>query len=165
MFALNDVVIFKREVCIIKDMIRHEKAGECYVLIPLDTSKHSQCSMLVPTTNKMNHLRALITKQEIDELISKFSEIGLLQDKGSNMKGRYQAVMLEDNLPSSLISIIKTANLRIDNRKKLNKKPTNVDEEFLKMAEYYLYHECAIVLHCDISNAKKYFTEQVKLCS
>ena len=70
MYKINDVVVYKRDVC---RVVGREKSGftgeKCYILVPYHNTDGST-RMQVPVSNKAGHLRDLITKEQLLELIS-----------------------------------------------------------------------------------------------
>ena len=68
MFKVNDIVVYRRIVCRIVGKHRSDFTKEmCYILVPYHADEGST-RMQVPIANKAGHLRALITKEEIEEL-------------------------------------------------------------------------------------------------
>ena len=62
MFNINEFVVYKKEVCIIKEIKENQlNHNQYYVLIPvIDNSLRIE----VPINNKFNYIRKLVTKEE-----------------------------------------------------------------------------------------------------
>ena len=160
MYKINDVVVYRRDVCRVVGKKKSDFTGEmCYVLVPYDSTDRS-VTMQVPVSNKAGHLRDLVTKEEITELIRSASDIETLESKPANMKSQYATLMKGDSL-EDLVCIIKTSYLRNDERMKSHKKLASIDAEYLDKAEKLLYSELAITLGKSFEEAKSYFEKEV----
>ena len=120
--------------------------------------------MQVPIANKAGHLRALITKEEIEELINATAHIDLLENKPANMKSQYANLLKTDDI-HDLIAIIKTSYSRNQVRIENHKKTASVDDEYLQKAENYLFNELAVALDMSYDAAKEYFNSRVEQAS
>ena len=108
MYKINDIVVYKRDVCKVIGKHRSDFTGEqCYILVPYNQQDGS-VKMQVPVSNKGGHLRNLITEHEIDELIASTPFLEELENKPANMKSQYAALMKGDDI-MDLIRIIKTS--------------------------------------------------------
>ena len=121
MFKVNDIVVYRRMVCRIVGKHRSDFTREmCYILVP-DNAQEGSTRMQVPISNKAGHLRPLMTKDEVEELIRSTSAIDTLENKPANMKSQYANLLKTDDV-HDLISIIKTSysrnQARIENHKK-----------------------------------------------
>lgn len=160
MYKINDVVMYKRDVC---RVVGKEKSGftgeKCYILVPYHSTDAST-RMQVPVSNKAGHLRDLITKEEISELIQQTPDIETLENKPANMKSQYLNLLKTDSV-KDLVCIIKTSYERNRARIEANKKVASVDDEYLQKAENYLFNEMSVALDMTFDEAKSYFTEEV----
>ena len=163
MYKIDDVVVYRRNVCRVVGQCKSDFTGEeCYILEPYSASDGST-RMQVPVANKGGHLRNVITQEEIDHLISRFSTIECLENKPANMKSQY-ASLLKGDAPEDLVRIIKTSYLRNKERMESHKKLASIDGEYLLKAERYLFEEFAVAMHTSFEKAKSYFdTELNKL--
>lgn len=160
MYKINDVVVYRRDVCRVTGKKKSDFTGEmCYVLVPYDNTDNS-VTMQVPVSNKAGHLRDLVTKEEISELIKNAPGIETLESKPANMKSQYATLMKGDSL-EDLVCIIKTSYLRNDERLKNHKKLASIDAEYLDKAEKLLYSELSIALGKTYEESKKYFEKEV----
>jgi CarD family transcriptional regulator len=165
MYKVDDIVVYRRDVCKVIGKHRSDFTGEmCYILVPYDTQDGS-VKMQVPVANKGGHLRDLITREEIDSLIRSTPDIDALESKPANMKSQYAALLKGDDI-SDLIRIIKTSYERNQQRLLQHKKTASIDDEYLRKAEKYLYDEIAVALGLTYDESKLFFEEEVaKLAS
>lgn len=161
MYKVNDVVVYRRNVCKVTGTVKNDMTGElCYVLVPYE-NQDGNVRMQVPVSNKGGHLRDLVTKQGIKELCKKAPSIEMLVSKPANMKSQYANAMKGDSL-EDLVSIIKTSYQRNMERRMNHKKLASVDEEYLEKAEKYLYTELSVVLDMPYEKTKEYFEKEVE---
>lgn len=160
MYKINDVVVYRRDVC---RVVGKEKSGftgeKCYVLVPFHDTDGST-RMQVPVSNKAGHLRDLISKEDVYELIQESPTIEMLENKPANMKSQYANLLKTDSI-RDLISIIKTSYERNRVRAEQHKKAAAVDEEYLQKAEKYLFDEIAVVMNMSYEEAKDFFIEEM----
>lgn len=161
MFKVNDIVIYRRMVCRIVGKHRSDFTREmCYILVPYNSDEGST-RMQVPVSNKAGHLRALISRDEIEELIEATARIDTLENKPANMKSQYANLLKTDDI-HDLIAIIKTSYSRNQARIENHKKTASVDDEYLKIAENYLFNELAVALDMSYDAAREYFNMRVE---
>lgn len=161
MYKINDVVVYRRDVCKVVGKKRSDFTGEmCYILVPY-YQQDGSVKMQVPVSNKAGNLRDLITKKEIDALIKETPDIQSLPNKPANMKSQY-ATLLKGNDISDLVCIIKTSYGRNKARHDQNKKSASIDDEYLQRAEKFLFDEIAVALNKDYDSAKAYFEKAVE---
>ena len=161
MYKVNDIVVYRRDVCKVVGKHRSDFTGEmCYDLVPY-MNQDGSIKMQVPVSNKAGNLRDLITREEIDQLIKDAPDIRTLENKPANMKSQY-AALLKGNDISDLICIIKTSYGRNKARMEQHKKLANIDDEYLQKAEKYLYEEVAVAMDMSFEEAKKYFEDEVE---
>ncbi|MBR4162301.1 MAG: hypothetical protein IKR11_02195 [Solobacterium sp.] len=161
MYKINDIVVYKRDVCKVIGKHRSDFTGEqCYILVPYNQQDGS-VKMQVPVSNKGGHLRDLITEHEIDELIASAPFLEELENKPANMKSQYAALMKGDDI-MDLIRIIKTSYGRNRARLEQHKKLASIDDEYLQRAEKYLYDEIGVSLGMSYEDAKAYFEQEVE---
>jgi CarD family transcriptional regulator len=161
MYKINDVVVFRRDVCKIVAKHKSDFTGEqCYILVPY-YNQDGSVRMQVPVANKGGHLRDLITKQQIEDLIQNTPDIETLENKPANMKSQYAALLKTDEL-SDLVRIIKTSYGRNKTRLEQHKKLASIDDEYLQKAEKYLYDEISVALNMSFDESKQFFEDEVE---
>lgn len=160
MYKVNDIVVYRRDVCKVVGKHRSDFTGEmCYDLVPY-LRQDGSVKMQVPVANKAGNLRNLITSEQIAQLIMDAPDIQTLENKPANMKSQY-ATLLKGNDISDLICIIKTSYGRNKARMEQHKKLASIDDEYLQKAEKYLYDEISVALGMSYAEAKNYFEDEV----
>jgi RNA polymerase-interacting CarD/CdnL/TRCF family regulator len=161
MYKVNEVVVYRRDVCKIVAKHRSDFTGEpCYILVPY-YNQDGSIKMQVPVANKGGHLRNLITKEQLHQLIVDAPDIETLVNKPANMKSQYSALLKTDDL-SDLVRIIKTSYGRNKSRMEQHKKLASIDDEYLQKAEKYLYDEISVALNMSYDESKQYFEDEVE---
>ena len=153
MFEIGDYVIYRRDLCIIKDIIDNKY----YKLSLVDDNT---LSISVPIDNKFGLLRKPMTKAEAEELINKIPNIEPLKTNDKLLENAYKELM-RTNKQEDLIKIIKTTYLRNKEREETGKKIADKDQTFFEQAEKYLYNELALSLNMNYEECKKYIIESV----
>lgn len=160
MFQKNDYVVYKKNVCIIKDIKHNTINGkESYLLVPIDDSS---LKIEIPTETANNHIRRIISKKDAEKIISKIPNISPfeIQDEKyieSEYKSYIQAGTYED-----FIKVIKTAYLRNQKRITSKKKLSEKDIYYFELAEKYLYNELSIALDLSFDETKNYIISKMK---
>lgn len=158
MKKIGEFVIFRKEVCKIKEIKENYRNGlDYYSLTPLeDESLH----LIVPVTSEKTILREPISKNEVEDLIRKIPLVKPIESEEKILGNEYKVLLNSGNL-EDYIKIIKTTYLRnkerLDNKRKISDK----DNYYFNLAEKYLYNEFSIVLNKDFEETKKYVIDRV----
>jgi len=151
MYKIGDYVVYKRDVCKIRDI-----KDSNYVLNPIDDQT---LTITIPQSN--NFIRGIISKKESEELIKKIPNIDMIKVNDKLLENEYKNLLNSGKL-EDLVKIIKTTYLRnedrINNRKKIGEK----DDNYFKKAEKLLYNEISISLNLSYEETKKYIKERVE---
>lgn len=160
MYKINDYVIYKKDVCIIKDIRENKLNGTTYyVMTPLDDE-----SLIIdtPTNNKLGFIRDVMTKDKAIELINKIPSIEPILDiDDKKLELKYKELLNTHNY-EDIIRIIKTTYLRNENRINNKRKISEKDKTYFNLAEKYLYNELSISLNMTRSEVKDYIASIVK---
>lgn len=161
MYKINEVVMYRNEVCEIKEIKKNKiNNKDYYVLNPLvKTNTHTVYE--VPCANIANNIKNIMSKKEVEDLINEIPSIETLEFKSSMAKNRYQELLKSGNR-KDLVKIIKTTYLNNEERLKNNKKIGSVDDYYFKMAEDLLYKEIAAVLGLSLEETRLYITNKIK---
>lgn len=157
MFNISDYVVYKRDVCIIKDVKRnYYKNRDYYVLVPVyDDSLRID----VPVDSTL--LRAVIIKERVYDIIQKIPDIKIIEEQDKVLENIYKDLLYNGGY-DGLIRIIKTTYVRnkdrIDNKKKISEK----DNMYFDLAERYLYSEFSVSLGMSYDDTKNYVINEVK---
>ena len=158
MYKSGDVVVYRRDVCRIKDVKEHYFFDKTYyIMSPIDDDS-LVTSIPVDTTS---YLRDVITKEEAEELISKIPYIETVQVSDRDIEYEYKRLLGENTL-ESLIKIIKTTYMRNAKRLEQNKKVSEKDEQYFNQAERRLYNELSISLQLSFDDTKQYVLDSVE---
>ena len=146
-----DYIVYRKETCKII-----EKEDGYYRLVPVnDTS----IKYKVPVDS--NFLKKVITKEEIDRLLLEIPEINTIDLGEIQIEQEYKELM-KSGTHEDLVKIIKTSYLRNQIRILNNKRISEIDDEYFRRAEKYLYEEIGIVLNLSFENTKKYIINKLK---
>lgn len=158
MYKIGDYVVYKRDVCLVKDIKEnHFNNLDYYILVPISDKS---LKIDVPTNNKMGFIRSLITKDEVENIINKIPRISVIDCNDKLIENEYRLLMSSGN-HEDLIKIIKTTYLRNKERIDNNKKIGDKDNTYFELAEKYLYNEFSIVLNMNYEDTKKYVIDKV----
>lgn len=146
-----DYIVYRKETCKII-----EKEDGYYKLVPVnDTS----IKYKVPVDS--NFLKKVITKEEIDRLLLEIPEINTINLGEKQIEQEYKELM-KSGTHEDLVKIIKTSYLRNQIRILNNKRISEIDDEYFRRAEKYLYEEIGIVLNLSFENTKEYIINKLK---
>jgi len=160
MYQVNDIIVYKRDVCKIKQIKeKYYQDNDYYVLVPIQDE-----SLKIEIPVHSPFIKKLITKEEIQKLIQKIPYIPIIDTDTKLIENEYKSLLASMKY-EDLIRIIKTTYLRNKNRTDNHKKIGDKDQYYFLMAENYLYQEFAIVLDMSIDEVKNYIIEQVTLFS
>lgn len=146
-----DYIVYRKETCKII-----EKEDGYYRLVPVnDTS----IKYKVPVDS--NFLKKVITKEEIDRLLLEIPEINTIDLGEKQIEQEYKELM-KSGTHEDLVKIIKTSYLRNQIRILNNKRISEIDDEYFRRAEKYLYEEIGIVLNLSFEDTKEYIINKLK---
>ena len=160
MYKENDYLVYKKDVCKVKEVKKNKTNGlDYYVLIPIDDNS---LIIDVPTDNRMGWIRDIIKKEDAEKLINRIPQIEPLKNiKDKNIETKYKELLYKGT-QEDLIKIIKTTYLRNEERINNNKKISDKDFNYFNRAEKYLYNELSIALNMSFDKTKNYIINKVK---
>lgn len=159
MKKIGDYIVYRKSVCKIIDIRKnHINQKDYYLLQPIDDES---LKVDVPVDNEKGFLRDLITKKDIDKLISKIKDIEVIKSLDRTLENEYR-MLLNSGTHEDLIRIIKTTYLRNLARVEQKKKIGDKDQHYFELAEKYLYQEFSIVLGKSFEETKKYVIASVE---
>jgi len=160
MHKINEYIIYKKEVCKIKEIIpKYYKDMDYYLLSPLSDDT---LTIKVPISAK--DIRNLISKKEVSKIIKNIPNIEVIDTNNLKLEETYKK-LIANATHEDLIKIIKTAYLRNKERLDNNKKTTDKDNYYFNLAEKYLYEEFSIVLNKTYEETKNYVIKTASLLS
>lgn len=158
MFNIDDYVLYKRDVCIIKE-IKKNMGQDYYVLIPIEDES---LKIEVPVVNKLGNIKKLITKENALEIIEQIPNIKPLEIENEKIIEQEYKKLFNSGNPLDLIKIIKTTYLRNENRILNKKRISERDDIYFNKAERLLYNELSKVLNKTYDETKKYVIDNVE---
>ena len=153
MFKIGDYVIYRRDLCIIKDIIDNKY----YKLSIVDDDS---LTIKVPIDNRFGFLRYPISSEEANQIIKSIPSINIIKTNEKLLENTYKELM-RTNKHEDLIKIIKTTYLRNKEREDNGKKIGDKDQTYFKQAEKYLYNELSYVLNMSYQECKDYIIDCV----
>ena len=158
MFQVGDYVVYKKEVCkVIEIRKNHMNNMDYYILIPVFDNS---LKIDVPTNNRCGYLRRPLSKDEVLKIIDNIPNIKEIENNDRMIENTYKE-LLQSGLHEDLIKIIKTTYLRNKNRLDQNKKISETDDKYFKLAEKYLYSEFSIALNRNLEETKNFIIEKI----
>lgn len=158
MFTIGDYVVYRHEVCKIKDLKKGRKDINYYTLEPI-TDSTLKIELPVDFANKK--IKKLITKENAINLIKEIPNIEVINIDNKLLENTYKS-LLADETHESLIKIIKTTFLRNQERIESKRKVSDTDDYYFNIAEKYLYNELSIVFNKSYEETKEYIINEVK---
>lgn len=150
MYKINDYLIYKREVCIVKDLTKINNQ-DYYIL---ENKNDPSLKISLPTKEEKAFLRPLSTFREIAKALDNINNIKTLDLNERNLEEQYKS-LLQGNTLEDLIIIIKTTYLRNEMRKSNKKHLSDKDTFYKELAENYLFNEVAYSMQISYDNAKE----------
>lgn len=154
MYKKGDYVVYRRDVCIIRDIKESKlKNTTYYVMNPIDDSS---LIIDIPIENKMGFLRDVISTDKAKKLIERIPKINPIENiNEKNLDAKYKEMLYTGNY-EDLIKIIKTTFLRNESRVNNKKKISEKDNNYFKLAKKYLYNELSVSLNMSVEEVKDY---------
>lgn len=158
MYKVNDYLVYGKDVCKVEKIEEKKFNNEdYYILRPV---KNESLKISAPVTDKAGKIRPLISKEEIEILISKIPLINPVTAEDKFIESEYKKLIISGT-HEDLIKVIKTTYLRNKDRLEKNKKIAEKDKNYFELAEEYLYYELSIVLEKSFTETKDYIINQV----
>lgn len=148
-------------ICKVEDIVQRADGNEMRDYFRLIPISNDTMNIYLPKRDEYPGIRNLITKEEAELTLNTMAEI--LPKKIENDKQREQ--IYKDALKSldlsQLVSVLRNMDLRVEERKKIGKKITALDERYQKMMEDFLVSELAFVLEKERIDVMKLILEKI----
>lgn len=154
MFEVGEVVVYKKDVCRIKE-IKEKDDVKYYVLTPIDDN-----SLTITVSLDNIALRSVITREEAEQIILAIPSIDIIESNDKMIESEYKK-LLYSGQHLDLIKVIKTTYLRNDLRRKNGKKIADKDRDYFEKAEKYFYNEMAVALGMSYLECREYIIKKV----
>lgn len=150
MYKINDYVIYKREVCVVKDLKRINNQD----YYTLENKEDTSLKISIPVSQETQLLRHLATFDEISNTLDHINDISTLDINERNLEEQYK-LLLQGTTIENLIKIIKTAYIRNKIRENNHKHLSDTDTSYQELAEQFLFNEIAYAMNISYDAAKE----------
>lgn len=164
MFEKGDFIVYgSNGVCEVKDIttINMEGVSKDRLYYILSPRHRKDSKIFTPVDSEKTVMRAVLTKEEADELINGIPEIEELWVSNDKMREEKNKETMRSCDCRDWIKIIKTLYLRKQERIAQGKKTTTMDEKYLRLAEENLYSELSLVLDIPKEDMEEYITKRM----
>lgn len=158
MYKINDKIIYKREVCVIKTIKEKLFNNKDYYCISPITD--SSLTINVPTDS--DAIRETLTKEEVLNIIEEIPNIEVINSDEKSLENVYKELLSTDDI-KDLVKIIKTTYLRNQKRLATGKKIGDKDDTYFKKAEKLLYTNLSIALEMTYEECKEYVIKRITI--
>lgn len=164
MFEKGDFIVYGNNgVCEVKDITTVNMKGVprdrlYYILSP---RHHKDSKIFTPVDSEKTVMRAVLTKEEANELINGIPTIEELWVSNDKLREEKYKETMRSCECRDWIKIIKTLYLRKQERIAQGKKTTAMDEKYLRMAEENLYSELSLALEIPKEEMEEYITKRM----
>lgn len=150
MYKINDYVIYKREVCVVKDLKKINNQD----YYTLENKEDTSLKISIPVSQETQLLRHLATFDEISNTLDHINDIPTLNINERNLEEQYK-LLLQGTTIENLIKIIKTAYIRNEIRRNNHKHLSDTDTSYQELAEQFLFNEIAYAMNISYDAAKE----------
>ena len=150
MYKIKDYVIYKREVCVVKDLKKINNQD----YYTLENKEDTSLKISIPVSQETQLLRHLATFNEISNTLDHINDIPTLNINERNLEEQYK-LLLQGTTIENLIKIIKTAYIRNEIRKNNHKHLSDTDTSYQELAEQFLFNEIAYAMNISYDAAKE----------
>lgn len=156
MINVNDYIIYKRDVCKVKEIKKNFYKGLDYICaFPVYDE-----SLTINIPSNSTDIRDMISKEDALALIEAIPSIEPILDSDKSLESVYKE-LLATSLDIDLVKIIKTTYLRNKKRIENGKKIGDKDDMYFKLAEKFLYNMLAIPLGMSYDEVKSFVKKKV----
>jgi CarD family transcriptional regulator len=164
MYNINDFIIYgSNGICKVEDIGIPEIAGidrgKMYYKLSPVFSKGSV--IYTPIDNSSVNMRKIMSNNEAQELINRIPVIPTIEIDYEKYADKKYKSLINSQDCEELIQVIKTLYLKQQAKISEKKKPSQMNERFLKQAEDLLYGELSIALNIPKDNMKSYIEQRV----
>ena len=157
MYNVGDVVVYKKDVCKIKEIKKNYFFDhDYYIMHPIDDDS---LTINVPVECSSD-MRYVISKEEGEKLIAVIPGIEVIETNENDIEYEYKKLLQEGSL-ENLVKVIKTTYLRNQERLSQNKKIGEKDDSYFQKVEKRLYQELSISFQMSFDDTKQYVIDSV----
>lgn len=156
MYKVKDYIIYKRDVCTIKEINKkYYKNTDYYTVSPIADE-----SLTIRIPADSSAIKNIISKEEALKIIEQIPEIKCIDSDEKTLENIYKELLNTDDL-IDLVKIIKTTYLRNKKRLDSGKKIGDKDNLYFEKSEKYLYTQLSIALNMTYDECKKTIIEKL----
>lgn len=164
MFKIGQYIMYGHTgMCIIEDIkkgkLMSETESEYYVIKSI--YKNNSSTFMVTVNNDKVPMRKIMTREEVDLLISKIPEIETKWIFDDRLRRKKQKELLQSGGTEGLVKLIKSVSIRKNETDKQNKKLSATDNDVFKSATKLLNEEIAFVLGMKVEEISQYINQQI----
>lgn len=157
MYQINDKIIYKRDICIIKEIKKNfYKETDYYCISPIIDPT---LTINIPVDTPL--IKDILTKKEALTIIESIPKVELIDSDDKLLENLYKELLSTDD-ELDLVKIIKTTYLRNKKRIDTGKKIRDKDDTYFKKAENYLYTSLSISLNMSYDECKNYIIDKLE---
>lgn len=164
MFKVGNMVIHPNAgVCCIED-IRLEKFIEeqmYYVLKPIYDNSHSK--IYVPVENPKIHLRKVLSKDDINQMIKNVSLQQQLWVENDSKRNEIFNKVLQSGQHTDIIQLIVEIHMKQLEKRAQNKKLHIADLKIMNLAEKMIHEEFAYALDLNVEDVAQYIMQELNI--
>lgn len=166
MYEKGDLIIYGNQgVCRIEnigkiDIGSSSNEKEYYTIVPVFRDGRTY----TPTDTTV-HMRPLITKEDIDRLITMISTMhdAALENQTTQQLTNYYKQLIDEYSCDDLLQVIHNVKMKQEKMESQGKKLGQIDTRYRKEAEDLLHEEFSVVLGIPKEEVMKYIMDKVKL--
>ena len=164
MFQKNDYVFYESEgICLVSDILRSPLDGmpkdkEYYLLRPI----YSRNGVLyVPVDNDKIYMRAILKKEEAEELVSEIPKLEEIEAEDSKELRATYVELLQSHLPQNWVRILKTVRARLQNSIAKGQRLSDTERNVAENAKRFLHSELALALNLQENEVEDYIRARI----
>lgn len=165
MFEKGDYIVYgSTGICEVMDITTMEMMDlpgdrKFYVLHPC---RQKDGKIFTPVDNQKILMRKILTRQEAEELIEEMPEIEELEPVDDKQREEQYKQCLRSSECREWVRLIKSIYLRNQEREKLGKKLSSIDEKYGKLAQEILHDELSIPLEIPSEDIEEYIRKKME---
>ncbi len=159
MFEVNEYVFYTSEgICQIEDIVSSPFSDvkndvKYYVL---HSTHGGSSTAYVPLEGAASLLRKVMSKNDIDALISKIEDLPFFEESNLKLLKEKYSIAIRSGDPEAWVRVIKTVHDRTVNGREGGKKVSDAERSYSDNAKRFLYKEISIVLNIPENEVEKY---------
>lgn len=151
MYKINDYILYKRDICIIKEIKENYIKGKDYYKI----SPISDQSLIINIPTDNDCIKDIPTKEEALNIIESIPNVKEINSDDKSLENIYKELLATEDI-LDLVKIIKTTYLRNKKRLDSGKKIGDKDDSYFQKAEKYLYSTLSVSLNMTYEECREY---------